>query len=76
MIDPAVFLSDEELEGMKSRAFWRAARSWEEARKPGLSNSARLMLAAEAESASATWDRLNVEVSRRAEARRVAAGAK
>lgn len=48
MSDMLGLLSDDELDRMKSRAWYRAGRAWQEARQPGLSNAVRVMLSDEA----------------------------
>jgi hypothetical protein len=58
-------LSDEELTRMKDRSWVRAARSWSEARKFGLSNTVRMMLTAEAEGEEQFWHALQLEFLRR-----------
>lgn len=61
-------LDDRELERMKSRAWWRAVRVWQEARAAGLSNTVRMMLVREAESEDAFVNACLAEISRRREA--------
>lgn len=68
-------LTDAELERMQSRAWGRASRSWHEVNTlpRGTSNSLRMMLVAEAESADDYWHTLQMETLRRVDARRSAA---
>lgn len=68
VVEPESFLTDAEIVRMRDRAFGRAARAWQEARQPDLSNSVRMMLVREAESEEATWDRLQHEYLRRRDA--------
>ncbi len=69
--DTLVLLTDDELDRMKSRSWYRAARLWSEARGPG-SNVVRNMIADEAFSEDMFCNTLIREISRRAQARREA----
>lgn len=67
MDEMLALLSDQELEAMKSRSWYRAARAWQEARADGLSNTVRIMLVQGAESESAFTNACLAEMSRRKE---------
>lgn len=68
MNDPLTLLTDKELDRMKRRAWTRAARAWQEARQPGLSNTVKTMLANEAFGEEQFVNACLREMSRRKEA--------